>query len=77
MEESIIKDETYGFNQSGFINISIPDNISEEKSILKIVIFSDDIFLNKSLFSIQAFNDLVSIFFTNMAQNMKKRKILI
>lgn len=48
-EECIIKDETYGFTQSGFINISIPDNINEEKSILKIVIFSDDIFYMPSI----------------------------
>lgn len=43
-ESCILQDETYGFSQSGFINISIPDNISGEKSILKVMISSDEFF---------------------------------
>lgn len=43
-ESCELQDETYGFSKSGFINIFIPDNIRGKKSVLKLVISSEESF---------------------------------
>lgn len=42
--ECHINDGTFGFYQSGFINIDLPDEFDENKALLRLDIFSDDDF---------------------------------